>query len=216
MELGTGIFLSALFIGTVLLYNSTKDRWNWKKGIKYIVISATGLVLVVSGVFYFGSVYEDLPKAQNELLNIKLGMTQDDVLFTKGSPTEKSPHKTESTHFENWVYKAKGKSADSFRVDFKNEKVVRVIHVSSGEYQNMGVGGISQWNDQETILEKYGEPDRISVSADKKSRAYNYDEYHVAYGLHLNEVNVVAIYDPNETKGLIFKTNNDNHKQDKE
>jgi uncharacterized membrane protein YbhN (UPF0104 family) len=31
MSTGTGIFLAGLFIGLVMLYGETKDRWDWEK-----------------------------------------------------------------------------------------------------------------------------------------------------------------------------------------
>ncbi len=46
MTLGTGIFLSAAFLGLIFLYHSTKDRWNWTKGAKRLGFLAVGLVVL--------------------------------------------------------------------------------------------------------------------------------------------------------------------------
>lgn len=49
MDIGTGIFLSSLVIGFVLLYNANRDRWNWKKvsiGI-FVVVALLGVFVLV-------------------------------------------------------------------------------------------------------------------------------------------------------------------------
>jgi hypothetical protein len=46
MSTGTGIFLSGLVIGLVMLYGQTKDRWNWKNIFKYLIFVILGLVFL--------------------------------------------------------------------------------------------------------------------------------------------------------------------------
>ncbi len=46
MSTGTGIFLSGLIIGLVMLYGQTKDRWNWKTIFKYLIFVLLGLVFL--------------------------------------------------------------------------------------------------------------------------------------------------------------------------
>jgi len=46
MSTGTGIFLSGLIIGLVMLYGQTKDRWNWKNILKYLTFVILGLVFL--------------------------------------------------------------------------------------------------------------------------------------------------------------------------
>ena len=46
MNVGDSIFLSALILGAVGLYAATKDRWNWKKLVKYVVGVPTVLIVL--------------------------------------------------------------------------------------------------------------------------------------------------------------------------
>ena len=46
MSTGTGIFLSGLIIGLVMLYGQTKDRWDWKNILKYLLFVILGLVFL--------------------------------------------------------------------------------------------------------------------------------------------------------------------------
>ena len=39
MDVGTGIFLSAIFLGLIALFIGTKDRWKWKKIILILAVA---------------------------------------------------------------------------------------------------------------------------------------------------------------------------------
>ena len=47
MSLGTGVLLGAVFVGLVLLYGQTKDRWRWRRAL---VGAATVIGLIVAGL----------------------------------------------------------------------------------------------------------------------------------------------------------------------
>lgn len=66
MELGTGIFLSTLFLGTIALFIATKDRWNWKKILLWptLIIISTSAIIVAAYFIY--ERYQNIPsKLQN-------------------------------------------------------------------------------------------------------------------------------------------------------
>lgn len=52
MTVGTGIFLSAVFLGIVVLLISTKDKWTWKALFLYPAIASFVLGLVIAAVAY--------------------------------------------------------------------------------------------------------------------------------------------------------------------
>jgi membrane protein YdbS with pleckstrin-like domain len=62
MELGTGILLSAVFLGTVALFIATKDRWNWKKIFLWPLGVIVGLGVVGGSIAYLYQQYEDRPR----------------------------------------------------------------------------------------------------------------------------------------------------------
>src|SRR5215204_3815114 len=89
MELGTGIFLSALVIAVILLYGITKDRWGWRHFVKRAAVGCLGLVLLSVLVGTGAYLYEEVPipvGRQTEYAGIRLGMSQDEVLYIKGYP----------------------------------------------------------------------------------------------------------------------------------
>jgi len=88
MELGTGIFLSAIFLGAVALFIATKDRWNWKKILLWPLGVIVGLLVVGWAAAYVYDQYEARPKKVDELWGIKLGASVADVKFSKGEPTQ--------------------------------------------------------------------------------------------------------------------------------
>lgn len=52
MTVGTGIFLSAVFLGIVVLLIGTKDKWTWKALFLYPAIASFVLGLVIAAVAY--------------------------------------------------------------------------------------------------------------------------------------------------------------------
>lgn len=53
MTLGEGLFSSAVFLGLIFLYHSTKDRWNWKKGAKRFGYLVLGLIVLGVGAWLY-------------------------------------------------------------------------------------------------------------------------------------------------------------------
>jgi hypothetical protein len=89
MELGTGIFLSALVIAVVVLYSITEDRWKWRRFVKRTVFVCLALVLLVVLAGVGAYLYQQIPTSvsrQTEYAGIRLGMSQDEVLYIKGYP----------------------------------------------------------------------------------------------------------------------------------
>lgn len=97
MELGTGIFLSSLFLGVVALFTVTKDRWNWKKVSLYVFGVPIAVILIGGGSYYVYYQYEQRPIAQTEYLGLKLGMSKEDVLTIKGLPLVLKVHDARPT-----------------------------------------------------------------------------------------------------------------------
>jgi hypothetical protein len=84
MELGTGIFLSSVFLGTIFLYVSTRDRWNWKKYFLWPLAGLFAVSLVFVGGWIAWIKYENRPAIKKELEGISLGQSLADVKFRVG------------------------------------------------------------------------------------------------------------------------------------
>ena len=63
MTVGTGIFLSAVFLGIVVLLISTKDKWTWKALFLYPAIASFVLGLVIAAVAYLQDRNRDKDRA---------------------------------------------------------------------------------------------------------------------------------------------------------
>lgn len=84
MELGTGVFLSAIFLGFVALFIATKDRWNWKK-IAFWQLGGLVALLAAGGVIAYGyTLYDERPQVPSEFQGIQLGQRLDDAEFKRG------------------------------------------------------------------------------------------------------------------------------------
>src|SRR5262249_27859269 len=82
VTLGTGIFLSSVFLGLVLLYWITKDRWRWSRILLWLV----GSVGAIGAGVYLYFTYQPPPTKLLEYADLKLGMRQSEVNYVKGQP----------------------------------------------------------------------------------------------------------------------------------
>lgn len=104
MELGTGVFLSAIFLGFVALFIATKDRWNWKK-IALWQLGGLVALLAAGGVIAYGyTLYDEMPRVPRDFQGIQLGQKLDDVEFKRGKP------KKLSEVLENFIETRKGEA----------------------------------------------------------------------------------------------------------
>ncbi len=83
MSLGTGIFLSSLILGLILIFWITKDRVRWGRSFLWFF----GGIVVISCAAYLYSNYQPPPTKQFEYADLRLGMSQQEVRYVKGSPT---------------------------------------------------------------------------------------------------------------------------------
>lgn len=95
MELGTGVFLSAVFLGTVALFIATKDRWKWKKIFLWPLAVVVVLSLVGGMVGYAYKQYEERPKVPSEFKGIQLGEKFQDAIFRHGKAERKEAQDAE-------------------------------------------------------------------------------------------------------------------------
>jgi len=176
MELGTGIFVSSLFLGTVALFLFTKDRWNWKKVSLYVFGLPFTVILIGGGGYYVYYQYEQRPTAQTEYMGLKLGMSKEDVLARWGLPRvfktpdprptikETKPPKApplertwlkvntsdEALSVDEWVH-----PSYSWRLNFLDGSLSQITNFSEGgSILGLSVGGYHY-----QIINKLGEPE---------------------------------------------------------
>ena len=189
MTTGEGIFWGLMFVGCVILYSVTKDRWKWRKIIKWgavvLAIPIAGTAAWLGAVDYLDS----RAHYQTEFWDLKAGISKDELVFKKGKPDY------EKDGF--WVY---GKDTEKllYLVQIKNEKVRSVTAFGrEGVYSNLpNIQGISNYSSQASIAEKFGAPDAVSYSKDKTQRLLSYLKYGLSFELEKDSVIGLGIIDP--------------------
>ena len=192
MELGTGIFLSAVFLGTVALFVATKDRWNWKKIFLWPLAIIFGIGIVGGFIAYLYDAYEDRPAKITELWGISLNDSMADVKFKKGEPKERQDDN------ELWLYEG------PYAVFFKNERVQSVAYFGP-MYNAPTLKGFNHYDTLQEIETKLGPPSYISRSKDELQRAYSFDKFNILVHFKQGEMSLIGIYDPNVGGRFKFK-----------
>jgi len=216
MEIGTGIFLSAIFLGFIALFISTKDRWKWKK----ILLILLGLPIII-GLLVWGGITsyewfkETFPpavKKQNGINQIMLGMTKDEILYAKGQPSEllsdieengklsdfklviKSiPDGKSAMDYDSWSYD--DKYGDSLLVTFnhKTNKAVNIICTSgeSNYSKACEIQGLTVGLSEEELLRRVGKPKKSDIESSVK-RMY-YPDLNLQINLEKKKVYLISI-----------------------
>lgn len=203
MEIGTGIFLSSLFLGTVALYIATKNHWPWGRISKWV--GATFLLVIAAGAtaLVWEHIKSDAQRERNlaqvAYADVALGYTIPDVLFRKGDPAEK--HKSPDGR-ETWVYLVKGEypphgELGKVYVRFTKGEVTRV-HYAGNFLAAPSLEGADYLSTQEQVEERLGKPDSIVSSDDHKARILAYDARRIFYLLEQNSVTARGIFDPKD------------------
>jgi len=200
MNLGLAIFLSSLILGFIFLFHSTKDRCNWKKIMKTIVISLLSLIIIFSFYYYFflhsNNFYFQKPSQVTLFWSIKLGSTADDLKFIKGVP-----EKVDSIN-SVWLYEYRkyyGKD-EYYKIKFYKNIVTSILYFGGKDksYNPPHLFGrnFSGYNLQ-SIKDYLGEPTSVSSSRDGLKRIFSFDTFNVIFFMEEDKVFGYGIYDPN-------------------
>jgi hypothetical protein len=179
MSVGDGIFGGLVFLGLVVLYAVTRDRWAWRRIAKWLGV---GIIVPIVGIAAWIA-FEDhkarQPVAQQELWDLTVGMDEAAVIFAKGEPYKKEDNM--------WIYM----DGEVFYVATFEAKKVRFIRAGTlddSTYRLPQLQGIGWSSSTEEIEAKFGKPDEVSVSLDQTSRTLSFMRYGVFFELRKNRV----------------------------
>lgn len=206
MTTGEGIFWGAAVVGLIVLYVATKDRWRWKRIMKWAGAILLIPVAGVGGWLGWENWVNSQPRLEFSLYDISIGQSMDDVLYKKGKPdSEKSncsPAKPECKSDAIWTYQ---KDDLTYIVSFEQSEVEWIA-------ANTGFGnrhalptfrGMSNYWGQAETEELYGPPTNVSINADKTQRLVTFTKYGVFFTFEKDEVVGVGVLSPT-SKGLAF------------
>lgn len=192
MTMGTGIFLSAVLLSLVLLFNGTKDRWNWKRIALFSLVIPIALAGVIAVGFSAESWLDNRPKPQTAFLDIPLTSTKSDVKFIKGEPA-----KIEGE--DSWIYSGESqygaKNTPLILVRLRGEQVRFVLYTDT-ERQLLAPAllGFSIGSTYDDVVSALGVPSHTDASADGLSRMISYEKLNVFYSFTQRKVSALGIY----------------------
>ncbi len=192
MSIGDAIFLSSLLLSVVGLYAATKDRWNWKRIVKWAIAAPTASALVILGGIWVYDKIEERPVLQTEFEGIRLAATESDVLFLKGKP-----YAVIESDKELWAYLADPDEQRAFLlVSLRDGKVRWVGYTeSTREGHRPRLLGFTIGSKYEDIVEKLGKPSNVSTSKDDLSRVASFANYNVFFEFRKGRVTEYGIFD---------------------
>ena len=122
-------------------------------------------------------------------VDLKPGMTTNEVLFRKGEPNQKP---------ENgfWFY-MKNSDTIGHVVRIKNGRVryIQAVTKEGEEYNLPTVQGVSHYSSQEDIEKRFGKPDNASIYKDHTRRFLSYMRLGLAFELERNQVISIGVFD---------------------
>lgn len=203
----TLVFLGLMLHALVQLYAATKDRWRWKRiafGAVTIPLSLCGLVI---GALWFYQPRPEPPHAESQFWDLRLGMSDSDVTFRKGNPSDRmepsGKEAEESSAKEpklTWIYEPPAEKTyePHYLVTLRSNKVTSIMahRLSGSSISGPSIQGIFFSSTQEAIEERFGQPDHTHVSKDKLRRTLTYERFNVVFMLEKNAVDGIGIYDP--------------------
>lgn len=194
MSIGDGIFLSAVLLSVVGLFAATKDRWNWRRVLRWVIGLPVALGALLAAGLWAYSKYEDRPVAQVEFEGLRLAATPADVRFLKGEPIQR--HSTE----DRWVFSAHSSSGEPedavLIVQFREGKLRHVTYwANERQIVRPYLLGFSLGSDYEAVLQKLGAPSNVSTSVDGLTRLLSFARYNVFFEFERGRVRSFGIFD---------------------
>jgi hypothetical protein len=203
LSIGTSIFLSVVLLSVVLLFISTKDRWNWKKIILFAVGGSLIIGLLLGGGYWAYMTISTRPHLQSSFLGTPISASKSEVKFLNGEPLRK----TGNEEWETWEYVGnKGTYARFvYNIVFKQDKIYCIVLLGGDSFHPYGTGywdnyirvqGFGYDNSHKSIIQKFGQPSHISMSKDDLARVLSFKKYGVFFVLNKNKISDYGIYNP--------------------
>ena len=79
MSVGSGLVLSALLLGLVILFVATKDRWRWGRIARWSIGGPAVLFIVAALGVWAYTAYTNRPSAPGAFFGLKAVASMDDV-----------------------------------------------------------------------------------------------------------------------------------------
>jgi 4-amino-4-deoxy-L-arabinose transferase-like glycosyltransferase len=194
MSIGTLIFFSVVLLSVVLLFISTKDRWNWKKILLFFIGIALIICLLVGGGYWAYITISNRPHLEHTFWDIPISASKSDVKFLKGEPSSK----TGGEDWDWWEYVGNKESGDYiYNIAFKKDKIHFIIDQGKGSILNHSwIQGIGYGSDYGSVVKRFGSPSHTSTTEDQLIRVLSFKKYGIFFLLEKSKVSALGIYNP--------------------
>jgi hypothetical protein len=215
MELGTAIFLSSIVLAVVILYVITKDRWRWRRIVKRAALACLCIIVLGTalgvGAYFWGLQLPQEVEPQTAYAGLRLGMTQEEVMYVKGDPpivfdegsmTKVDTKKLEKeqkqvTDFRDWSY---SEYEREIVVTFNaNRTAVTAIQCySSKTYRCPDLSGVRDGDSENDVVRKLGKPTSSKIEGTMKEMRYR--SLNIVIKLAKEQVYLVALRHPSHQR----------------
>jgi hypothetical protein len=184
MTMGTGIFLAAVVLGSVLLYAQTKDRWHWRRLVLRGLFTVIALVLLLGGGVWLYERWSNRVLPLDNYMGIVLSDSAADIKFKKGEP--------KSTEGNAWTYvNASGDS--EWAVLFKGGEIRAVLYAGDCGYCN-SINGLGINSSYDEVIRKLGPPSYTSASEDQLMRLASFENLNCVFQFAEGKVIAMGMY----------------------
>ncbi|MBI2999219.1 MAG: hypothetical protein HYY46_12365 [Deltaproteobacteria bacterium] len=194
MSVGASILLSAIFLGVIALFITTKDRWKWKNILRWSAISLLVLAVLLGSSVYIYHWISNRPKLSERFWDVPLDATKNDIKFLKGAPSEKRDGDNV------WVYKWEKDSNcrdSTYAIFFDNDKIRFIGYYGPNSVCSPhGIQGINLGASYQMVLKKFGQPNHVTISEDDLERTISFTKYNAFFTLRENHVTAYGIFNP--------------------
>ena len=201
--MGTGVFMAALLLSSVALFGITRDRWNWAKVAKRIGIGAASLATALAVAYFsWGAIghFVHRPKPLQEFDGIKLGASESDVKFLRGTPDITCADPSDSK-WRAWAYKLGSKDdirvGPYFVVSFMDPDgawSIRVTSIGGTTAILPNLDQVNEFSSLESIESRFGPPSTVNPSDDQLSRDYMFRAYNLRVTFAQGSITDYGIY----------------------
>lgn len=183
MTIGTGIFLAALVLSLTYLFVATKDRWRWKRLIVGSIGALAAVVALAGGGLWGYNAWQDRVRPIDEINEIRLGMSKEDLVFFKGRPSKEVDG--------DWIYQDQSERV-AYTVSFKEGGVESIMAIGDRHYLPTFFG-ISSFSSTRDLERRLGPPDYVSASTDGTSRMLHYKALNLTFGYGRDQLEAVGV-----------------------
>lgn len=165
----------------------TARRSIWKILLKIVLILIL-VPIIISALTLSYQWYQDLPHPVNQLGSIKLGMKPVEVTLALGKPSQET---TDSQNRLRYIYTDYGGSIKYF-ITFN--EATGASQICSEDYLNE-VLGLGIYDDEKRVINKLGEPSKVSINKEGLMKLISYSQYNIAFGIKEGDVYIACVSD---------------------